>query len=311
MIFIANNYHCISLLKSFQLVVIGYNFEEKMVMKILIPTDFTYTSINAINVALDCFTHEAIELFLCSVIKVSALDSAIVNDFDIIYADFNDFDIHKTRLKNLSKKIKRERENVKVIEKLSIGFTVDELVKFENDINPDLVVIGSNKNRRFKTKLNSISANTAIRFNAPTLVIPSATKKLSLKNFVYVSDYAKEDQSAIQHLFNVFFPTLERFDCIHYGKTESLVDLENIGKFNSVFSAEIENSILNFEFFEAEENKDAIQQIIELKKPDVLVCLHNHKTFWQKIFSKSTSKDIVFKAEVPVLVYHETFFKNL
>ena len=276
---------------------------------ILLPTDFSNNSMNAIHYALELFKGERCEFYILNVQKASSF----VSD------DLMAMESSTTIYQNLIESSKKAIE--KTIIDLKKKYKVDDhiyhsIVDYDNFVeaikqvvkskNICLIVMGTKgATGAEKVIFGSNTVRVMQRIDCPVLAIPDNCKFNRLDKIAFTSNYLtfykKEELKPLITLAEKFD---SKIDVLHLTKGEHLtVGQEN----NRTFLDECFSN-LNHEFINLS-NTDlfkTVEQYILYNDIDLLAMMSRKHSFLERLFTKHNVETFAFKISVPFLVMENT-----
>lgn len=272
---------------------------------ILLPTDFSKNSINAINYAMELYRNTLCNFYLLHVKKTSSFisdDVMMANASETIYETI--VDPAKKSLFNIIKKIKQQYSNDKHHFEAIVDYDnfIDSINQVSEKFNVDLIIMGT-KGASGLTKVlfGSNTEHVINRGNVPVLAIPDNCKFSGLEKVAFTTSfsrlYTKEELDPLADILS-----------LNYSK---LYVLHVFCDFD--FSEELSN---NIDFFKAI-FKYPFFKYLDVKDDDVYKTLHQFTTtntikmiamsrgkhsFFERLFNSNTFKNIAFNIDIPFLV---------
>lgn len=162
--------------------------------KILVPTDFSQTSLNALKYAVELAKINNAKLFI---INVSFIPNFYVNDF-------LNYSFYETDMKSAIESIKKISmtkldellkysflESIDVISEVLLGYSIYfEIINYAKKIKPDIIIMGSHSGK--KGSLFNIGSNTerVIRTTEiPVIVVKKQMTPGKIKKIIFASDF--------------------------------------------------------------------------------------------------------------------------
>lgn len=272
---------------------------------ILLPTDFSNNSLNAIHYAIGMFAKERCEFFFLNVQKVSSFTS------DDLIAMEPSTTIYQNLIETSKKKIETIINDVR--KKFKIGNHIyhsivdyDNLVDSINQIvkskNIDLIVMGT-KGATGAEKI--IFGSNAVRVikgaDSPILAIPDNCKFENIDRIAFPTDYLYTYQiKEMKPLVDLAEKHNAKIDILHVTEGDHLsVDQENKRSFLDECFINLNHEFLNLK----EANLfQAVEHFILYNEIDLLAMIRKNHSFLDKLFKKHHIKTFAFKVSVPFLV---------
>lgn len=276
---------------------------------ILLPTDYSENSLNAIRYAISFFRKTRCNFFLFNAVPISTLISG-----DMVYAA-NTIQLEKTitesaklKMKNLVKRIEKEDYNPKhnFVSLVEYDHLVSGIKHMVADKNIDLIVMGTKGASGLKeVVLGSNTGSVITRVQSNVLVIPEEAKFIPPEEIAFATDY--------NLLYNakILDPLIEIAK-----KNEAMIRVLHVSRRDEVLSQEQkENKELLGEYlkdidhhFHSVTNKKleaAVECFVQSREVQMIAMIAKNLNFFQQILFKPTIEEISYHTKVPFLVLHE------
>jgi nucleotide-binding universal stress UspA family protein len=259
---------------------------------VIIPVDFSDTSLNAVRYAAD---------------MLSGKPDAHV----ILYNMFEDQNESETAGKYLES-LKAEMlqkgvaDNIETVKEYGEDL-IDNLGRLAYQKTAELIIMGiSEKDEWRQIFTGSNTLKMAEQNVCPVMIIPPDSKYTGIKNIALASDFKDVDATtpvlAIKTVLEIFKANLHvvNVDNEHYvALTEEY--LAERGKMQKMF-AEFNPE---FYFIGMNDYYDAIEQFSKDRDIDLIIVIPRNHTFINSLFSASHTKKLAFHTTVPILAAHE------
>jgi nucleotide-binding universal stress UspA family protein len=171
----------------------------------------------------------------------------------------------------------------------------------------DMVLLKSSPDEAFWLQTNS---NMDIIRNVlcPVWIIAPDKKYKHLSKIIYATDYLKEDINTLKRLIDLTGSFATEITALHISETDDFsarikeTGFDEMLKQRAGFSNIRAKSVANKEGRDLAEilNEEAVKT-----DADLIVVLKENKTFFERIFGSSFTSELIKKADLPVLVFHE------
>ncbi len=278
-------------------------------IKILLPTDFSENSVNAIHYALNLFKNDECTFYLLNVYRVPYLSSS-----DVAY-------INTGALMNLEEELKKNSEGnlKKLTENLSskanskhsfefitdYNFLTDAVKNCIKDKNIDLIVMGTKGATGAKEIfMGSNTGDIIMKVDQNVLVVPENVVYKEPREITFPTDYeigykpedlsyllsiAQKHKAAIRVL-HIQHEPLTKKQLAHKKILEALLkDIDH--SFHTLTGVQFENAV-NL-FTQSRGNVDMIAVIAR------------HYGFFQRLFFRPKVEELSFHTRIPLLVLHK------
>lgn len=279
-------------------------------MTILLPTDFSKNSLNAISYAIDFFRFTRCNFYI---IHVNGFDSFTAGDSTYILTEeqIEDMYIRPTKLKltNLLRQISQTCEVADTHKFYTIarhGFFLDTIRKEVAEKNFDMVVMGTKGASGLKQYIvGSNTADVITKVKCTTLVVPENAKYIDLKEIAFPTDYN------ITYALDTLQPIIDIVETTHANLRLLHIKRKGI----ELNSEELINKDLLKDYFEElkpshhylknRKVEDAIQCFVESRNIDMIVMVAKNLNYFQSILFHSKIEKITYHTDIPFLVLHE------
>ncbi|APY00497.1 universal stress protein [Lacinutrix venerupis] len=274
-------------------------------IKIIIPTDFSETSKNAIYYALELMKYEK-----CDFTIVHAYATEVYNNTEELSRDY--FEKYRDKIKQeadsklqkiitqMLEKSPNPRHNYKSISIFnSIVESVNDLIKKEE---ADLVVIGTKgKTNNVNNAFGSNTINLIKYVNCPILSVPLSYKDMHPKHILFPTDYnIPFNKRAFKLVSNI----AKNYVCkIHFLYVSTLKKMSYRQEDNKAFLSYCfkDNFIDFFQLPEIDVVK-TIEKTIETKNIDLLVMINHRQSYLENMLKNSKIENLELNIKIPFLV---------
>ncbi len=271
---------------------------------ILIPTDFSKNSDNAVHFALELnkkLKAKAL-LFHSYVVPAFASDMPVV-----IPSDDELKTIAQKGMKNLKEKLQAEYPGMEIETMILDGYAEDEIVAATADKKTDLVIMGTQGASGLREVLiGSITAAVMEDTACPVLAIPENAAFKGLHKMVFATNYAENDFENIENVIDI----ARKFDAevillhISNGDLDTAYEFAAIETFKERIKEDSKYEKVSFKLLESRDVIDGLNFYLDEVRADMLAMSMHHRTFFQKIFNRSKTKRMAFHTHIPLLAFH-------
>ena len=276
--------------------------------KILVPTDFSQDSANAVKFAYLAAKENNCKFSLLNVYNFAVYDpniptellsdvisqssdnsvqglDIIISEFEKNYPDFKNY---------LADKITGEGNLLEVIDKTTDEGNFDFLIMGTKGASGlEEVLIGSNA--------YTVLSNSKI----PVLIIPQKSQYKGFANILYAVDLTCSEIPAIDKLEELI--DLKKKDITFLHLTEEFED--KMSPDETKYFDEIKNKLKDvsakYEFAKCENVADALEDFVHKLNIDLIVVSKKKRDFFENLFHKSISKKLACHTDVPLLALHK------
>lgn len=272
---------------------------------ILVPTDFSEASTNAIDYAIEMAKAMPARIILFHAFHVPVITSEAV----VIVPAMNEirqFGIEK--LAAIKQDINnREGDGIMINYSCVEGFAVDEINRYTKTNPVDLIVMGMQGAGYLVEKLiGSVTTSLLRESNCPVLAIDQKVRFKNPKKIVLACDYKHVKRSVLEPLKDLaaIFDSHIYVLNVTSGNEPAIKDVEA-----AVAGLGIDHSFdktdHSFHFTSNEDVVDGINDYITSQQMDMVVMIPRKHSVLRNMFNEPNTKKIAFHTTVPVLALHE------
>ena len=269
---------------------------------ILLMTDFSENAKNAIKYAINMFGEE---------VEYLLLNTYVVRENTGSFISISD-QIKEISEKEIEKEILFIREaflnytHLKITAILLRGDAIDGVNEVKDKYAIDLVVMGTKgASGLSKFLVGSVTASVVQCTGLPVLIIPEKQKYKAYTKIVLASDFTlkikKELLNPLQYIAQKFNAevTLLNVQLNNQSENQQEIDLSGLLKnikTNSLTIDAKEESVCN-----------DIEKYCKKAEIEMLTVVAHHNTFFERLFHKSVSQELIYHAQLPILALDDSF----
>jgi nucleotide-binding universal stress UspA family protein len=260
--------------------------------RILVPTDFSKTSLNAIDYAAGLCKELGAEMLLLNVMHVPAIDPSMAMNGLMEIEKKESF----KKLNDLAEKVILEHAmEVSVFSKFGLGS--DVIVAEAEESEAFLIVMGTNGASGMLDKmLGSVSNAVAKKSEVPVLVLPGNSSYVTMNKVVFAYDYKEKISTEMEFVHELNAKNNVQIDVISVEPDED----------KGLYSEEIildENGVKEVSIW-ASSVTIGISQYVKKEEVQLVAVKRHHRNFIEELFHKSTTKELLNNGEIPLLVFN-------
>lgn len=271
---------------------------------ILIPTDFSEASKNAIDYGVKLAKEKNAKLLLLHVfhIPVAATDDPVLMpSFEQIEDD------SQSILKETENELRVKYSFTNPVESLSKpGFLIDEIDALVKEKKLDLIIMGiTDAGKLAELVISSHSIGVIKKINCPTIIVPGGAVYRPVQTIVFACDTEHTESIAameqVKQFVNLFNARLMIFNMVENREDKEREKILFYEKFANLFTG-VPHSI---HFVPGEDLIGSINAFIDVNNADLLIMLPQKHTFFWQLFNESSTKKMAFHSHIPLLAIHE------
>lgn len=279
---------------------------------ILLPTDFSQNSWNAIKYAVNFFKEETCSFYI---LHVNPLDNAVVSDSPYLSVSAPEVieDVcTKPAMSKLRKILSLISTDITPNKKhrfyslLDYDFFIESIRKHVEEKRIDIIVMGTKGASGLQEIIvGSNTGDVITKVKCSTLVVPEKARFIGLKELAFPTDFSLNyDMQILQPLFDVLETFKPALEVVHVSKNKTDLNIEQ--KRNRELLDDYFNYVPhNFHYLKNKKAEVAIQGFVESKNIDIICMVAKNLNYFQQILFHSNVEQISYHTKVPFLVLHD------
>lgn len=283
----------------------------KTIKKIVVATDFSENANAAYEYARHLATSLGAALHIIHVFTPPIPDSQ-----QEIYANTPIFeelvDLANDRLARFVSEETQKHATValaqplKITYKTQVGFAPIALVDASKDHSVDLVVLGAKGSGNWVDRVIGSTADAVGgKAHCPVLIVPHKAQYRGIQRIVYAASGDSSRQKAIKTTLDwakyfhatVHFVHIETPEERDFGKNEYLFALKA-----DATAPSVQHTV---ETIKSPSILEGLKYYAEKKAANIMVVVTKHRNFWNRLTHHSTTHDLVWHNDLPLLVMHQ------
>ncbi len=267
--------------------------------KIIVPTDFSDTSLNAYN-----FAHQLAKK-LPGVIKLAHIyypTSADVNQ----YLDINDEvqTLHREKLDEYVRSFNQDWignfvEEPMVEGVFKVGFPVMELQAFSKEQDTILVMGTTGESGAFKKLFGSISLDMIEKSHCPLFLIPPDAGTAKINKITFLSEDVNQDASHLKKVLELCHNEDIQLHIVQFKKGNKANDESSV---RAIADTYMEGTNYAVEIITDVELFEGVRDIVTRDVNELVVLSTKHRNIFQNLFHKSVTEFAAINSISPLLI---------
>lgn len=273
--------------------------------KILIPCDFSDTSDNALQYAVEMAHYFSANLILIHINQLPVMTPEIgLTSYSLKDATENSLDA----LKNLAQKIKMTHPAIGTIDYYSeIGNVEDVVAEFNKKLHVDLIVMGisGHGSSLAKALIGSASVSVAKGSETPVLIVPPGVTFKQVSRMAYACEYDPNMEYGLSLTKVNYFKTVlgSELFVVHVVEKGHELNPEQIQD-DHYLERRLGGSAHRTFILNESKISESLLSFIKNQNIDLMVVEPKKHSFFHKLFNESITNELAFNSPVPVLTIH-------
>ena len=291
--------------------------EVKFIRKILLPVDFSEESLNAACYALHVAKQKGAEITLIHVYfnpvtdpvacdHFYAFPTSIAETLNEIIGNANDM-MKEFREKLNSYIMVHGISDIPLNTELIGGIAEDAVLDFAAIGKYDMLIVGVRRKKVSENWLGAFITEIINKARIPVLAIPENTsyKESIFKRVMYATNFDKSDGSAIRELVKIARPLETHISIVHIDDTADNPFVNyDLAHFKEKYIGEIDQVSMDFDLIVNKNLSRGIENYIADHQIDILSVIHHKRNLITALFRPSLTKELLFRLEIPILIFH-------
>lgn len=190
----------------------------------------------------------------------------------------------------------------KVEEKVEMGIAVGTIVKLAEDRHADLIMMGTKGSHNTLEKaFGSVSTGVIEQAKCPVMLIPEFAQWKPTHIVAYASDLSESDPYHFwkaAEMLTPFHPLLHVIN-IHKGDAHDQIAIDELKK---IFSDNTPAVQISFHQEKHDSIATGLEEFVDNYGVDLLVMYSPHRSWVERWFHHSQTRDVAFTTRIPLLV---------
>jgi nucleotide-binding universal stress UspA family protein len=276
---------------------------------LVVPTDFSSVSVNALNYAVDMAQAINAGIVLLHVynIPVSFTDGLVAPISTVSLEEIKR--TSEERLEEIKKNLVTVNSGqIEIFTESRLGDTIDELEQLCRSVEPLAVIMGSHGTTGLERMIMGSTTLTAIRhLKCPVIVVPPGTTYHGIKRIGLACDFENIVQSTpVEYIKNIVKEFgADLFVLNVQDKKEDEDDLDEATMDTAYLDAMLEDVRPTYVQLTGKDVVESINSFAENNNLDLVMVVPKKHLFIDSLFHKSQSRELITHAHIPIVSIHE------
>lgn len=257
---------------------------------VIVPVDFSETSLNAARYAAQLLAGQNVNIILYHSFAKPVLAEHVIGGLENIKAELT----------------KDQTLRIEVMAFEEADF-VDGLEKTARHRHADLIIMGiTGKSAIAQVFFGSNTLKMAERKVCPVLIIPESASFTALKNVMLTSDFKNTIETTPSGLIKGFLDAFKpQLHVVNVDKEHYISLTENYENEKQELKKMFADYNPEFYFMRLYDVDEAINLFAESRNIDLIIAIQKNHSFIGKLLSSNRAKTLSYHSKMPILVMHE------
>jgi len=268
-------------------------------LNILVPTDFSNKSVNALRYALALAQYYPADIHLLHVyhVPITLGVSVYPMDEDLLHI------VEEEANEKLKELMTQEAPSLSLSQlHTRLGFAVDEIENFTKSQSIDLIVMGARGGGAQEAIWGSTATTLMQRCSLPIILVPENAAFRGFFNIAFACDGGCMAAHTLSYLKFFAHKSNAIIHCVSV--QEKVADIQKPEVVKQIEQA-FPGHMHHFCISQHSQLEEALQEFVHQHNIDLLVMTPRHHDFWTRLFKGSSTKKMAFKTDTPLFVLKE------
>lgn len=273
---------------------------------ILVPTDFSPVSETAMNYAISLVHRTKAKIILFHAyqvpVPVAEVPFTVLNEEQRLLKE----DAER-QLQIMARKIDHAG-GVNYEKVLEQGDAVTMILKTAKEKNVDLIVMGATgQTGLIGAIFGSTSLKVMEKATSPVMAIPhNLVVSKSIRRITFATDYHRSDVADLRVAAEIAAATGAQLNVLHVSDSSIGADEEKVlmNDFMQRVKSLVPYNNLSFEIIHGFNVEERLLQYVQDESTDMLMMATHYRTFFDRLFNRSITKEIAKQVNIPVVAFH-------
>ena len=269
---------------------------------IIVPLDFSQTADKALDAAITIAKLHQMSLLLVHVVHVPLIDAVGPLGYSA--------DAHQALFKGAQEAMDKrvalvKQHQIEVEGRILDGFVADTLEEQVNESHAQLLVMGTTGASGILERLIGSNATHLLhRVKIPMLFIPEKSGPFSPKHVLFATQLERDDRMPLAHALGLLVPFNADVELLHVNANLQL-DLQANTPLLEALKSEFPQTNLELREITADSASEGLELFLLDNPVDLLVMVPQRKSWLDRLFEGSTTRNLAMQARVPMLMVPE------
>lgn len=275
--------------------------------RILLPTDFSKISLNAIDYATQIYKDEPCQFYLLNVYRIPYLANEELMEQNVSQLSAMEDEMHEASIEEMKNVLAQIPENKNHIFEIVSDYNLFNLAVHQvveaKDI--ELIIMGTKgATGAREIFLGSNTSDVIMRNSCNVMAIPENHSFRPPKEILFPSDFKiTYDESDLRPLMNLAKKFGSKVRIVHFNESDELDEMQMLNKENlDRFLTGIPHQYYTLSTTNFEEGLNCFTQ--SRGDIDMILIIGRHYGFFERLFFKPKVKVLSFHSRIPLFVVH-------
>ena len=275
--------------------------------RILLPTDFSSISINAIKYALSLYRESRCEFYVLNVYRVPYMTNEELLENDVQQLAIVETEMYETSQNKLKELISGfEKNEGHVFQATSdYNFFVNSVKQCVTEKEIDLIVMGTKGATGAKEIfLGSNTGDVLMKTSCNVIAVPENSRYRAPKEIVFPTDFKlRYEHDDLAPLIELAEKNQSALRILHFSQNDQLTEEQESNK--RILESYLETLEHTFHTLTNIDFEEALNCFVQSRgNVDMIAMISGHYNFFQRLFFRPKVMELSFHTKIPLYVLH-------
>ncbi|CAN5351618.1 hypothetical protein BH09BAC1_BH09BAC1_23080 [soil metagenome] len=280
-----------------------------MIQHILVPTNFLDYAINAGHYAVQFAAQHNARVTLFHTYHIPVVDPLVPSAYLS--------ELASTAERNAERSITQQAADLRetypemadqIYHHISMGFAADEILSMAERVGVDALIVGTRHTDKVqRILLGSVLGTVLEKAAVPVIVVPDHVTFQPVKNILFASEFNdSEDIESINQVLEFTSRLKAILYSVHIQDTDpDENDMARIQNIRALYEGKMGEGKVHFENIAYSNIIEGLSKYSQVNDIDMAVMVTHKRSFFEKLFDRSLTKQMAHKTDIPLVVFHK------
>ncbi len=196
---------------------------------------------------------------------------------------------------------------ISVSYEITAGLPEDEIIRYCNEYQPDIVLIGTHGKDKAKNIMGSVAESMIRKLEFPIMAIPenySFVGEKNVRNLMYVTEFDEADFVSIKKLMDIISPLNLKIHCVHLAEGEGGWDKIKMNGFKDYFKNVYDKTEVVCGWINSKNLLSEFDRQVQDKNINIISITTRQRGIIDKLFRTDLTKKLFYHINIPLLIFH-------
>ncbi len=280
--------------------------------KIILPTEFNEKSEKALSGAILIANKMKLKIEVLHIIDTFNYGvNFIMNETNPIILPTEVLDNRKDiAINNFNQLLVNVKDKFDILPEITLevktGFVLEIIAESTSNKDTFMVVLSDKSKADYNYRdISSQNSKIISHSECPVCIVPNTAPFKEFQKIIYVTNFQEQDIQNITNLTHLASSFDAEIYVVHISSNPEFEEQIKVAGLNNLIESEVAYNKIKYKTIKNDNFLLAIDSFANEIKADAIAIMRENKTIFKALFETNTSKSIIYKTNLPVIVYQE------